>query len=455
MSAAGRAESGVPSLTTSEQGARGRATVLEDRRELVLDAPSRWVLVRRLASGGLSTGSPAPGLWPKSPIALSSDMETPAFVISERCLVDTMRAVDEVQARTGCRVLYALKPLGLASVLRAMSEHVSGFAASSLFEAKLARDVLGSAGSVHVTTPGFRPDEMERIAEVCDFVVLNSLPQLERYGKLLSEQTSTGLRINPQLSFVKDKRYDPCRNRSKLGVPLDQLVAQLETDPLLLDDIDGIHFHSNCDSASFKPLDKTVRRIMKHLDGPLQRLAWVNLGGGYLFGAGARQDYLYEAIGRLRDRYEVEVFIEPGATLVREVGSLVASVIDLVDIGGETLAYLDTTVNHMPEVYEYQYRPDVCGDNPKGRYRYQLTGSTCLAGDVFGRYAFDTPLEIGSRVVFPDMGAYTLVKAHMFNGINLPSIYTLTTSGEFLLQKRFTYEDFIQRFGEDKSDVCR
>jgi carboxynorspermidine decarboxylase len=442
-------------LTPAEQEARARATVLEHRRELLLDAPSRFApLSRRLAFRGLSTRSSTPGLWPRSAIAVSSDIETPAFVLSERRLIDAMRTVDEAQARTGCRVLYALKPLGLASVLRVMADHVSGFAASSLFEAELARHVLGSAGSVHVTTPGFRPDEMERIAAVCDFVVLNSLPQLERYGKLLSGQTSAGLRINPQLSFVKDPRYDPCRNRSKLGVPLDHLVAMLEADPRLLDDVDGIHFHSNCDSARFKQLDKTVRRIMKHLHGPLQQLAWVNLGGGYLFGSGAHQDHLYEAIGRLRDRYEIEVFIEPGAALVRKAGSLVASVIDLVDIGGKTFAYLDTTVNHMPEVYEYQYRPDVCGDNPKGRHRYNLVGSTCLAGDVFGCYAFDIPLKIGSRIVFPSMGAYTLVKAHMFNGINLPSIYTLATSGELLLQKRFTYEDFIQRC-EVNSDVCR
>ena len=434
-----------------EKEAINGAAALEGRRELVLDR-ALTPLQRSSALGGRPEAGP--GLWPGSAVARNADMDTPAFVINEARLLDAMRAVDDIQAKTGCRVLYALKPLGLVSVLETMVGRVSGFSASSLFEANLARHVLGSAGSVHATTPGFRPDEMVRIADVCDFVALNSLPQLERYGKMLRGSTSLGLRVNPQMSFVDDARYDPCRNRSKLGVPLDHLVGALEEEPRLLDDVDGIHFYSNCDSDTFKPLYKTVRRITKRLNGPLQRLGWVNLGGGYLFGNGMQQEYLYEAIARLRDRYDLEVFMEPGAAMVRKAGSLVARVIDMVDIAGETLVYLDTTVNHMPEVYEYQYRPEIRGDTPKGRYRYRLVGSTCLAGDVFGRYAFDLPLEVGSRVVFPNMGAYTMVKAHTFNGINLPSIYTMTTAGDLLLHKQFTYQDFFLRCG-GTDDICR
>ena len=49
-----------------------------------------------------------------------------------------------------------------------------------------------------------------------------------------------------------------------------------------------------------------------------------------------------------------------------------------------------------------------------------------------------------------NVGAYAMVKAHMFNGINLPAIYSVTTTGELVLRRRFTYEDFVSRLG-----VCR
>ena len=149
----------------------------------------------------------------------------------------------------------------------------------------------------------------------------------------------------------------------------------------------------------------------------------------------------------MRSRHGLCVYIEPGAALVRKAGYLVASVIDMFRSGGKTIAVLDTTINHVPEVFEYQFEPDVLGHDDQADHEYLLAGSSCLAGDLMGVYGFHRRLRIGSRVVFSNVGAYAIVKAHMFNGINLPSIYSVTTAGELILRRRFTYEDFVSRFG--------
>ena len=128
---------------------------------------------------------------------------------------------------------------------------------------------------------------------------------------------------------------------------------------------------------------------------------------------------LSEAASLIRDRYRAEVVIEPGAAFVRDSGYVVASVLDLFASDGKEVAVLDTTVNHMPEVFEYQFRPDVVGHHDAGGYEYVLAGMSCLAGDVFGEYRFDEPLRVGSRIVFSNAGAYTIVKANTFNGIPL------------------------------------
>jgi carboxynorspermidine decarboxylase len=101
----------------------------------------------------------------------------------------------------------------------------------------------------------------------------------------------------------------------------------------------------------------------------------------------------------------------------------------------------------MPEVFEFQFSPDVAASNDDGKYQYLLAGCSCLAGDLFGEYSFDEPLEIGSRVVFENMGAYTSTKWHYFNGINLPTIYSLTSDGQLVLEREFTYEEFARRNG--------
>jgi len=108
---------------------------------------------------------------------------------------------------------------------------------------------------------------------------------------------------------------------------------------------------------------------------------------------------------------------------------------------------LDTTVNHMPEVFEYGFQPDVVGHDDDAPQEYLLAGCTCLAGDLFGAYRFPEPLTVGDKVVFSNAGSYTLVKAHTFNGVALPSVYALTTGGELVLKSSPSYGEYATRWG--------
>ncbi len=120
----------------------------------------------------------------------------------------------------------------------------------------------------------------------------------------------------------------------------------------------------------------------------MRRISWVNLGGGYLFNLPEEWGTLARSVDLLRSKYGVEVFIEPGATFVRDAGYIIAIVIDLFTSDGREIAMLDTTVSHMPEVFEYQFEPVVLGDDEDSDFEYLLAGSTYLAGDVFGLYGF-------------------------------------------------------------------
>ena len=70
---------------------------------------------------------------------------------------------------------------------------------------------------------------------------------------------------------------------------------------------------------------------------------------------------------------------------------------------------------------------------------------------MIGEYAFAKPLEIGSTVVMYGVGAYNLVKAHTFNGVPLPSIYSLGANGEVDLMHEFTLEEQSARWGFEAS----
>ena len=375
-------------------------------------------------------------------------VETPAFLYDEAEVQRLLDYADAVRLRSSCRVLFALKPFSFMSLLRKMAPRLDGFAVSSLFEAKLAREAAGQT-SVHLTTPGLHPRDVAEIGSLCDFVAFNSLSQRDLFHRKLGPSVSSGLRVNPQMSFVEDERYDPCRPGSKLGMPLDQLARVAEADPRKLDGLEGLLVHSNCESKRFAELRDTVIHLHSQMDRVLPRMRWINLGGGYLFDGAEDISDLCEAVDFLHGEYGLQVYIEPGAAFIQSAGYIVSTVLDILHNGGQPIAVLDTTVNHMPEVFEYGYEPDVMGHADDAPFQYVLAGCTCLAGDLFGEYCFEQPLEVGSRVVFQNMGAYTLSKAHTFNGVNLPDIHAITDAGEVELRRRFTYSDFAAKWGGD------
>lgn len=410
-------------------------------------------------------------------------LETPAFVYDELTLSEDVASARDALAPTGARLLLAMKAFSIESGLRVMAPWLDGLHASSLFEARLARRVMPD-GLVHTTAPGIRPQDLPDVLRLSDRFSFNTLTQWARYRPAAVESTSPGLRVNPGLSFVEDERYDPCARHSKLGVPIDHAANAIRHTPGIFDGLEGLLVHSNCESTDFTELLQVVERLIERLDPLLGRLSWVNLGGGYLFGEAEDLAPLHQAVKLLQDRYGVEVMFEPGTSLVARAGCIVATVLDLNESAGRTVAVLDTSVAHSPEVLEYQYVPDVadevyslpaseteappsvlvfCAAGPGGGsmchevravsgaahdgFRsYILAGASCLAGDHFGEHLLGR-LEVGSRVVITNVGAYSMVQASWFNGIALPTVYSRDASGRLTLRRRYTFEDFLRFSG--------
>ncbi|MDP6389502.1 MAG: hypothetical protein QF654_06380 [Alphaproteobacteria bacterium] len=380
-------------------------------------------------------------------MTLTTPVATPAFVIDQRTLDADLAAVREIADQASCRLLYSPKACALSDVLGCVSRNVDGFACSSPYELELVERACGEAASLHLISPLIKAETLEVFGDRLASVIFNSLSQWRRLGEKASRGTRQGLRVNPQLSIVRDRRYDPCRRNSKLGVPVHDLAALARSDPGRLAGIDGLHFHTNCDETDFTGLLATARHIEDVIPHLLERMDWINLGGGYLFTEAHDLAGFFETVAIFRQRFGLDVFIEPGAALVRRSGTIEATVHDILAGDDLQIAVLDTTVNHMPEVFEFQFEPDILGHVAGGLHGYILAGCTCLAGDVFGEYAFDMPLEVGSRVTFLNVGAYTMSKAHRFNGVGLPSIYLRRRDGSLKLVAEDSFEEFAQLSG--------
>ncbi len=372
-----------------------------------------------------------------------ADIETPAFVIDLGQLKRNLALLGSVQHRAECKILLALKGFATHSTFPLVRDVLSGAAASSVAEARLAREFIRK--EVHAYAPAYSVADIDELATLADHVVFNSVPQLERFQPQLRSAVPhirLGLRINPEHRETETALYDPCAPGSRLGVPRHAMVGNV------LDDLNGLHFHNLCEKDS-DALERTLASVELNFAPFIERVQWVNFGGGHLITRpGYDIERLLRVIRNFRNRWRKEVYLEPGEAIGLNTGWLVTTVLDVVDYG-LPIAILDTSATaHMPDVLEMPYRPRIVGGAAPGvkPYSVRLGGLTCLAGDVIGDYSFDRPLRIGDRLQFEDMAHYTMVKTTTFNGVRLPSIVLFEPeTGRLEVVRTFGYTDYKSR----------
>ena len=370
----------------------------------------------------------------------TSRLPTPCYVVDAALLERNLQLLARVQAESGAKVLLALKGFAMFHFAPLISRYLSGVCASGLHEAKLGREFF--AGEVHTFSA-----DMDEVLALSDHVIFNSCNQWERFRAqaLAAAQRKPldfGLRINPQQSEGTVAIYDPSAPGSRLGI----IRGQLRTDSL--DGISGLHFHNLCEQ-DVAPLRRTIAAVERQFGDILPQMRWVNFGGGHhITREGYAVDELIALIREFRERWDVEVFIEPGEAIALGTGVYVTEILDIT-WNHMNLAIIDGSCTaHLPDVLEMPYRADVLGGAmPRERaYTYRIGGLTCLAGDIIGDYSFDTALKVGQRLVFMDMSHYTMVKTNTFNGVKLPAIVAWDSrTDELTTVREFGYEDFKTR----------
>lgn len=369
------------------------------------------------------------------------NIPTPCYIVDEEKLIHNLEILRGVEQRTGAKILLAQKAFSCYHVYPLVKEYVSGTAASGLYEAKLGYEEMG--GENHVFSAAYRESEIDEIISYCGHIIFNSFSQLERYrDRVLKAGKKIGLRINPEFSTQEGHEiYDPCSPKSRLGITR----KNFRDDDL--QGVTGLHFHTLCEQNS-DDLKRTLDAIEEKFGDILPKMEWINFGGGHHI---TREDYdiplLEECIMRMKNKYGLEVFLEPGEAFALNAGYLVTEVLDITE-NDMAIAILDTSAAcHMPDVLEMPYRPPLMNSGEAGekKYTYRLGSQTCLAGDSIGEYSFDEPLKIGDRLIFCDMAIYSMVKNNTFNGMPLPSIYLKKADGTIRLLRQFGYSDFKER----------
>lgn len=393
---------------------------------------------------------------PPSPLAwtdlVPDDLPTPCFVVDEDRLLLNLAVLDRVRQRTGAKILLALKAFAMFSTFPLLRTVLQGTCASSPHEARLGREEFGR--EVHVFAAAYSETDIPEVAELADHLVFNSFAQLERFGPLAKKTAmnrgksiALGLRVNPEHSEGAAPLYDPCAPGSRLGIR-ERAFRGKDSGFLEQYGVSGLHFHTLCEQDA-APLARTLAVVERKFAALLPRLQWLNFGGGHhITRPGYDIDLLCRCIGRTRERYGLDVYLEPGEAVALNAGVLATTVLDVVEADMPVVILDTSAAAHMPDVLEMPYRPEVLGAGLPGEKAWtcRLAGKSCLAGDTVGEYSFDAPLAAGHRLLLMDMAHYSMVKTSTFNGLGLPGIALARKETHSLrMVREFGYHDFRTR----------
>ncbi len=362
------------------------------------------------------------------------------FVLEEEKLRRNLEVMQRVQQEAGINIILALKGFAMFSTFPLIRQYLHGTTASSLYEARLGFEEFGD--EVHAYSPAYFNDEIDELMRYCNHITFNSPAQWQKFKTKIQDSEkpiSCAIRINPEYSEVEIDLYNPCVKGTRLGVTADQIGDKLP------EGIEGLHFHTLCESDSYA-LERTLKAVEARFGHLLHQAKWLNMGGGHLMTReGYDIEHLIGLLRNLREKYDIDIIMEPGTAVAWQTGCLTSTVEDIIDSQGIYAVVLDVSISaHMPDCIEMPYKPVVLGAKEAvlGEPAYRLGGLTCLAGDYVGDYAFDKPLQIGDRLIFNDMMHYTMVKTTFFNGVRHPSIGIWRENNTFEMIKEFSYEDY-------------
>ena len=396
----------------------------------------------------------------------SSLLPTPYYLLDEAAIVANMQIISRLCELSGAKALLALKCFATWGVFDVMQPYLHGTTSSSLNEVRLGYETFGKGKDsdnkkeTHAYSVAYSADEIDEVLSYADKIIFNSISQLNAFkGQAAAKNIPVGLRLNPKTSNSSFIIADPARPFSRLGEHDKNKIAAV------LDDISGVMIHNNCENDSFEAFSASLADIEDRFGDVLAQLEWVSLGGGIHFIA---PDYPLEKLAdRLKgfsEKYDVQVYLEPGEASIHGAGSLVTTVLDTMH-NEKNLAVVDSSIEaHMLDLLIYRESAPIAAvnsdlmnivsldidptniapisENAKSADNTIIYGRSCLAGDIFGEYALPNNLKIGDTVTFGNAAGYTMVKKNWFNGVNMPAIVIRRLDGSIDVQREFDYQDY-------------
>lgn len=380
---------------------------------------------------------------------------TPLYVYDAEKIGEQYRKLTAGFAPLNARFFYACKALTNIHVLKYVHSLGCGIDCSSINEVKLALHAGVPAANVLYTSNGIHFSEIEEAASLGVHINIDSLSNLEKWGKKFGSSYAVGVRIRPNILAGGNLKISTGHERSKFGIPVEQADEILRVATTYNIRITALHIHTGSD---IKDADVFVHgiKVISELAQHFPHLEVLDLGGGFkvpyepddeetdiAWIAGKLKKYLDSHLFNNEKKYQL--WFEPGKYLVSECGYLVTEVNVLKQNGNQAIAGINSGLNHLirPMLYD-AYHHIVNITNPGGAEKvYTVTGYICET-DTFATDRLLNEVREGDLLVLHNAGAYGFEMASNYNSRFRPAEVLVQNGEAKLIRRREMFEDLLQ-----------
>ncbi len=390
---------------------------------------------------------------------LAREFGTPLYVYHAEKIKEQYEKLATAFSGSNVVFFYACKALTNVSILKYIKSTGANIDCSSINEAKLALHAGFLPQQVLYTSNGIGFDEIEEAVNLRVNINIDSLSNLEKFGKKYGHSYPVGIRLRPNIMAGGNLKISTGHDKSKFGIPIDQLDKILEVVNQNTIFITDLHIHTGSD---IKDADVFVKGIEVLFDiiPYFHELKSVDLGGGFNvpYKKGDEEidiDIVAQKVKEAFDNHpqakNLQIWFEPGKFIVSECGYFITQVNVMKETAATTFVSVNSGFNHLirPMFYDSYHRIENIS-NPDGEEKkYSIVGNICET-DTFAWERKLNEVREGDYLVFYNAGAYGFEMSSNFNSRLKPAEVMLKEGKGHIIRRRDNWDDLLKNQVEIK-----
>ncbi len=387
--------------------------------------------------------------------SIANEYGTPVYVYHAEKITEQHNKLKQAFQQSPTRFFYASKALTNINILKHLRTLGCDIDCSSINEVKLALYAGYDPKNILYTSNGIAFSEIEEAVSLGVNVNIDSLSNLEKFGKKYGHSYPVGIRLRPNIMAGGNLKISTGHEKSKFGIPIEQLDKILALVAQQNIFIQGLHVHTGSEIKDVSVFMK-VADIFFDLVPHFPEVSFLDLGGG--FKVPYKEDEIgtdvpelgakvAEVIQKLKETYNrnFETWFEPGKFIVSECGYFITEVNVMKQSGATVFAGVNSGFNHLirPMFYDSYHRIENISNSGAAKHPYTIVGNICET-DTF---AWDRPIsEIreGDLLVFYNAGAYGFEMGSNYNSRFKPAQVLVRNGEAHLIGKRDVFEDLLK-----------